>query len=185
MSCQVLLITLSDVSDRLKISSSLELEDFRPYIILAQELYLSKILCKDFYDEIIQEYQDDSFSTENQTLYDEYIKKALVYRAYACYLAEANIHVKNSGLRTFIEDDSADKDSKSIYSMVRAYEQRADSYENFLKEYLEDNASTFPTYYANCNSCKTENSALKITSIGYDKYKKRCDKCYSVRCRCF
>lgn len=185
MSCQVLLITLSNVSDRLKISSTLELEEYRPYILLAQDLYLSKILCKDFFDEIVTEYQNDSLSDVNQTLYDDYIKNALVYRSYALYLSEANIHVKNSGLRTFIEEDSSDKDSKAIYSMVSMYNQRADSYENFLKEHLEDFASTYPTYYTNCNSCKTTSSALKITSIGYDKHQKECDKCNSPRCRCF
>ena len=190
MSCQTLLITLADLQSRVKISSTLDVDDIKPYIILAQDLHLRKYLCKPFFDEIIQEYTDDDFSTANQSLYDDYIKPALVYRSYALYLSEANLHVKNSGVRLFTEDDSQESTDSRLKSMVSRYEQTANSFENFLREHLEDNASTYPTYYANCDRCNTSSSALKITSIGktrtnYDQYKEVCNKCNSPRCRCF
>jgi len=63
------------------------------HIRRAQWQYIRPVLGKDFYDEILSE-KAATFSTANQTLYDDYIKPAMQY--YSLSVAAVNMHAKSS-----------------------------------------------------------------------------------------
>lgn len=167
MACRTLFISQEDFKDRVDLSDNVLSKYILPNIASVQDRYIKKILCKDFYDELIEQVDADTLTSANETLVDDYIKPAMVFRAYARYIATANIYNTASGFRKFREDNSDIAENSDMTALLSQAESDAMYYEKELYDYLENNEDDYPTYRDNCKCSKTKGLAnFKITAIG-------------------
>jgi hypothetical protein len=167
MPCRTLFISQEDFKDRVNLSDNVLSKYIIPSIALVQDRHIRKILCNDFYNELIEQLEDDTVTTANQTLIDDYIKPAMVYRSYARYVATANVFSSASGMRKYLEQDSEPATSADLASIIGQAESDALFYERELYEFLEDNEDDYPTYRDNCKCGKVKSiTNFKISKVG-------------------
>jgi hypothetical protein len=172
MPCRTLLISQEDFNERVDLSANILSKYVIPNIALVQDRYLKKILCKDFYDEIIYQVENEALTTANETLLDDYIKPAMVYRAYARYLGTANVFSTPSGHRKYVEENSEAATPADMALPIKQAESDALYYETQLEEYLENNQDDYETWRDECSCLKKTITSFKISKIGKGYNKK-------------
>jgi deoxyribodipyrimidine photolyase len=170
MACRTLFINQEDFKDRVDLSENVLSKYIIPNIASVQDRYIKKIICKDFYDELIVQVENESLTSANETLVDDYIKPAMVFRAYARYVATANVFSTPSGFRKYREDNSDSAEAADMSAFINQANSDANYYESELSNFLENNLDDYPTYR---DECKCSNikamSNFKISSIGKKK----------------
>jgi hypothetical protein len=172
MACRTLFISQEDFKDRVDLSDNVLSKYIIPNIASVQDRYIKKILCKDFYDELIAQIDAGTLTTANETLIDDHIKPAMVFRSYARYLATANIFSTPAGFRKFREDNSDAAEAADMSAFLNQANSDATYYERELYEFLENNKDDYPTYRDECNCGNIKSvTNFKISAIGVG-YKK-------------
>lgn len=166
MACRTLFISQQDFKDRVDLSDNVLSKYIVPNIALVQDRYIKKVLCKTFYDELISEIDAGTLTVVNDTLVDDYIKPAMVYRSYARYLATSNVFSTPSGFRKLREDNSDVAEVADMQALMNQANSDAAYYERELIDYLENNEDDYPTFRDNCKCSTKSNSGFKITGIG-------------------
>lgn len=170
MACRQLFINSEDFKNRVDISENVEARYLTPYIGLSQDRYLKIIICKEFYTEIETQLIDDTLTTANRALLDDYIKPALVYRTYERYLTYANYKSTPAGIRVLSDEDSTAADTRAVENMSKLAASDAVYYEGVLSQFLEDNKDDYPTWRDNCKCVDSPSTSdFKISSIGKGK----------------
>lgn len=166
MACRTLFISQQDFKDRVDLSDNILSKYIVPSIALVQDRYIKKILCKLFYDELIAQIDASTLTAANDTLVDDYIKPAMVYRSYARYLANSNVFSTPSGFRKYKEENSDTAEVADMQALMNQANSDAAYYERELIDYLENNEDDYPTFRDNCKCGPKISSGFKITSIG-------------------
>jgi hypothetical protein len=167
MACRTLFISQQDFKDKVDLSENVLSKYIIPNIASVQDRYIKKILCKSFYDELIDELDGGNVTTANQTLIDDYIKAAMVYRSYARYLASANVFNTPAGFRKFREDNSEGAEAADMAALMNQANSDANYYERELFDFLNNNLDDYPTYRDECQCGKLKSiTNFKISSIG-------------------
>lgn len=146
-------------------------EDDKKYdmvLLLAQDT-LKTLLGEDFYNEIETQYNTDSLSPDNDTLYENYLKKYLAWQTNFYYLKFANLSATPTGIREFTDENSSVASDVKMYAHEKNVLQIVNQYKvamiNYLNLSQENDSTKFPLYEP---SCKTE-IGFGITSVsGYD-----------------
>lgn len=160
---------LSDNIDEKKVKSSLE---------IAQE-YLKDILGGEFYEQIETQYapSNDTFSTENATLYEDYIKKYLAWTTYYDFLGFSQSDSTPTGEREHNDENSTILDDVKLYSKAENVRRRSEYYKNRLKSYMRLQQRIDILNYPLWKDCCEDNFSWGISGIERDSYK---DKVISV-----
>jgi hypothetical protein len=141
-----LLISKSDFSEYVDVSSNVAEKYFDRHILTAQNRYLRPILGDAFYDEILQDKETGYYGTGIETLIDTYIKPYLVWRSYQVYLPYSTVFLTGQGPKVFKEDFSDTPSDRRISIMTDEAKSNAQFYERILYDYLRDNKETFTTW---------------------------------------
>lgn len=166
MACRTLFISQEDFKDRVDLSDNVLSKYIIPNIAMVQDRYIRKIICKDFYDELITQIDGGTLTADNQTLVDDYIKPAMVFRSYSRYLPTANTFSTPAGFRRFRDDNSESAEAADMQASINQANSDSNFYEKELYDFLENNLDDYPTYRDNCKCAKKVLSGFKITSIG-------------------
>lgn len=173
MSCRYIFITPDDYKNRVDISENVNPRYVIPYAAVAQDRYLKGILCNDLYAELEEQSINDTLTTANETLINDYIKPFLVFKTYENYLAYANYKSTPAGIISTKGEDYELVSDAGRNIMIRDTASNAKYYEGVLRKYLEDNKDTFTQWRDQCYSCNDHgNGSFKITSVG-GKYNKK------------
>ena len=143
----------------------------------AQEM-LEMLIGDDLYAEIVSEFDANSLSAANTTLFN-YIKKFLAWQAYQFWLPKANFKDTRSGFRVMREDNSDAATEKDMATLIRDIKMWAQTQKEKLVQFLDDNCSTYPLYECNCGKNKRTGTGFHITSVG----KKHPHGCECNSCR--
>lgn len=128
----------------------------------AQET-LRMILSESFYTEINTQFDANSLTTVNTSLFDPYIKQYVAWQAYEYWLEKANFNFTRSGVRVHTDESSEVATDKSMGELLRAAKQTTQLYKGLMMTYLKDNSTNYPLY-SDCGS-KRFGSGFHITSI--------------------
>lgn len=135
---------------------------YKPHVIMAQK-DLREILGAEFYAQIESQYP--SYSGDNLTLYNNYIKDFLAWQTYAYYLGMSQADSTPTGERSFNDENSALLADVQLYSReknVKNYAKRfRDDIINYLRITQSNDSTKFPLW---TDTCKTEYS-FGITAI--------------------
>lgn len=111
---------------------------------------LKFILGKAFYEQIVAQFVASSFSTDNDALYDPYIKKFLAWQAYEFYAIRANVYESRTGFRTFREDNSEVVSESTMANIINEAKHWTQYYKGemltFIKQQRRIDSSKYPLY---------------------------------------
>lgn len=149
---------------------SLNTDDKKYNIILKDaQMDLEDILGQEFYAEIETQYDQNTFTSDNDTLYEGYIKDFLAWQAYFHYLKFANIEATPTGIREFTDENSSLIADVKMYSLEKNVKQKAIRYRdrmiNYIKTQQANDSTKFSLYTDGCK----EQMSFAITSISKDK----------------
>jgi hypothetical protein len=160
------LIPISYLNEACFLSLNTDDKKFRMCLKIAQE-DLRDLLSKTFYEQIETQYNSDptTFSANNNTLYEDYIKNYLAWHTYYNYLKFANSDPTPTGIREFNDENSSVISDVKMYSLEKNILARANTYKfrmlNYIKLKKTENADNFPLF---TDTCKPQFS-FGITSV--------------------
>ena len=162
MDCKNQLITKNEIIKACALSKNAD--DSRVNVCIKQAMNrLRVVLCRDFFNELMTEFNTETYTGLNETLVEDYIRPYLSWLAYEIYtLIGAQANTK-AGFREHLDEDSqpvTDQRLKSI--MKNAYEQ-SEFYKSLMLEYLYDNEDDFATWKASGCYCLEPKTTFKIT----------------------
>lgn len=116
---------------------------------------LADLIGREFYAQLETQYDNDTFSTDNDTFYEGYVKDYLAWQTYLIYIGFANQNSTPTGIREFNDENSsvvADVKmyalEKNVLKMVNYYKYRLI---NFLKLEQEKDSTKYPMFTAECD----------------------------------
>ena len=181
MDCKNQLITKNELIKICALSENAD--DSRVNVSIQQaQNALRALLCKDFFNELIAEFNAETYTGLNETLVENYIRPFLSWLAYEKYCLIGSQSNTKAGFREHLDDDSqpvTDNRLKSI--MKNAYEQ-SEFFKADLLDYMYENENSFPTWKSSGCYCITPTSTFKITGAGTKK--NECTTERQFRCGC-
>lgn len=141
--------------------------DDKKYLMAIKDaqMDLEDILGKEFYDEILSQYDAQTFTTDNDTLYEDYIKIYLAWRTYFHYLKFSDVEATPTGLREFTDQNSSLLTDVKKYSFEKNIQEKAERYKfrmiSYLKFQQSQDSDKYPLWTDRCK----EEMSFAITSI--------------------
>lgn len=125
---------------------------------------LSDVLGGQFFDEIVTQYPS-TLSTDNATLYEDYIKKYLAWNTYYIYLGFAQVNSTPTGIRAFNDENSSLASDIQMHALEKNVLANAVKYKqkliNFLCLEKEKDSTKYPLYHCQCK----EEMSFAITAV--------------------
>jgi hypothetical protein len=146
------------------ISQNLLIAKFNQYLLAAQE-DLRDILQREFYEQIESQYPAFSGASDNQTLYNDYIRNFLAWRVRLESIAFGDVDNTPTGEREFNDENSSLLTDVKKFSLEKNIRNKVTLYRNriinYIKEQQSNDSTKFPLWE---DSCKEEMS-FAITAI--------------------
>jgi len=144
------IVTTSDVVTECIPDASFDGEVFTNYILPAQRSYLRDLLGEDYYNTILTSVETTTWVTEDETLYDNFIKKMMCWYVLYDSLPQVRNHITSQGIMVNDTEFSA-QSSRGDYGALRnSILAQAERWKKDLKQYVEDiqgdNSSAYPDY---------------------------------------
>ena len=166
MSERKLLIPLAYINEATFASDNINEKKMKGSLEEAQE-DLKDMLGVEFYEQIETQYApaNDTFSTANATLYEDYLKQFLAWQSYYYSMGFAQSDSTPTGQREFKDDNSEILSDVKQFAFEKNVRRRATKYKfailNYLKQQQAQLSTNFPLY---TESCKEELS-FAISSV--------------------
>jgi hypothetical protein len=120
----------------------------------------------EFYNEIETQYDDENLSTDNDNLYENYIKKFLAWQTYFYYLKFANTNATPTGIREFNDENSTIASDVKMYSLEKNVKERARKYMYSMINYMNESKNIDSTKFPLWNCTNKEYMSFSITAVG-------------------
>lgn len=148
------LIPLSYLNEACFLSLNVDAKKYQMVLKIAQDT-LKDVLGGEFYDHIETQYDADTLSAANQTLYENYIKDFLAWQTYYYYIKFANVDSTPTGIREFNDDNSSVVADVKIYALEKNVTEMVNRYKyaiiNFLKLEQEKDSTAYPLFESKCD----------------------------------
>ena len=144
------IVTVAEVATECIPNSSFDTEVFTNYILPTQRQYLRDLLGEDYYNTILTSVETGSWVTENETLYDNFIKQTMCW--YILYEALPQVRNKVTSQGIMVNDtEFSQQSSRNDYGALRnSILSTAERWKNDLKQYVndiqDDNSSAYPDF---------------------------------------
>lgn len=165
------LIPLNYLTEACFLSQNINEKEFKMNLKLAQE-DLMDILGPEFYEEIEDQYNanGDTFTTDNSTLYENYLKDYLAWRTYSIYLGFSQSKSTPTGERQFLDENSTILDDVKFFSKEKNVNNRAERYKNKIINFLRLEQSKDSTKYPLWEDQCADQFGWGISSITRDSH---------------
>jgi hypothetical protein len=148
--------------DETVINGNVDGEVLEPYILVAQNLHIEKILGTNLYDKIVSDLSG-TISGNYKKLLDDYIHPALLqWSLYEC-LPFVNYKFTNKAITTSSSDNSESIELTELQYLRQSVRDVAEYYSQRVIDYIKDNESLFPEYTSNGDNC----SDISASSSSY------------------
>ena len=159
------MITILDIgylytACRLSANVSPELYDI---FLKRAQLDLKEVLGAEFYKQIVDEYP--SYTGDNETLYDDYIKDFLAWVTYGYYLKMSDLAPTPTGIREFNDENSSVLSDVKKFSHEKNVLEFANFYKNRMINFLKESQANDSTKYPLYKSCDKTVYTFGITSV--------------------
>jgi len=158
-----LILELSFLTEACLLDKNIDERKFKLCLKEAQE-NLRAVLGLEFYEEIEDQYPG-SFTTDNNTLYEDYVKDFLAWQTYSEFIAFSQLDSTPTGFREHTDDNSTIAQDMRFFSLSKNVRIKADTYKNkivnFLKLSQEQDSTKYPLY----QGCSLQTFSFGITSV--------------------
>ena len=144
-----LFITPNELKQSTIIDGSVDPDIIVPFIELAQDVWIQSMLGTDLYTRLKAGIIADDLTAAELTLWNDYIKKPLIYYTAADFLPFSSYQIKQAGTYKHNADNSQNADKSEVDALTQKYTQIAQRYADRLVKYLNHFSSTYPQYNTN------------------------------------
>lgn len=176
MAVTTYIITISDFKERVDISENILTTKIQAQIGPTQEQFGIKILCREFYAEVLAHVAGTTVTTAITALLP-FLKDFLVYKTYARYLVGSPVMMTPAGPRTSIDETSEIASDKQISEIIALARNDANYYQDQLVNFLCLNQDDYPTWKDSLCGCldnRTKNNN-QFSIVGGNKRRTRID----------
>lgn len=151
------LIPFAFLKEACFLSDKIDERKFQPSLTEAQA-DLKNLIGGEFYDQIETQYSTvpPSLSSDNNTLYQDYLKNFLAWQTYYYYLGFANSDSTPTGEREFVEEGSTILSDVKMFSKERNIKNLAQRWKdrtvNFLVLEQSKDSTKYPLYVQRCDN---------------------------------
>lgn len=144
-------------------------EDDKKYAMCLKmaERDLREIVGRDYFAELETQFTENTFTEDNEALYEDSIKDYLAWRTYFHYLKFSNVTATPTGIRTFNDENSSLAEDIQMYSLEKHVKEQFVSYQNgivtFIKKTRATNSNAYPLYDDACGANPANN--FSITAV--------------------
>ena len=117
-----------------------------PAIIDSQLMGLQPIVGTMLYDNLCQMVEDNTLTTEYQTLIDNFIAPYLLNKTQAYLCMNLYAKQRNAGMVTYLDTNQQQLDISAVKFIKAEFESKSTFYANRLVDFLTANSSTYPEY---------------------------------------
>lgn len=166
------LIPLSYLNEACFLSLNIDEKKFKMVLKISQE-DLRDILGGEFYEEIETQYDpaNDTFTTANATLYEDYLKDYLAWATYHRFLGFSQSESTPTGERSFNDDNSTLLADVALYSKEKNVKAMVSRYKDNIINYLRLQRSIDSTSFPLWQDCYKEEFGFGISCIERDAEK--------------
>jgi len=171
MAVSTYIITSSDFEGRADISQNILTPRLQAQIAPVQEQFGIKILCREFYAEVLDVVSGTTTSAVIDTLLP-FLRDFLVYKTYARYLVGAPVMMTPAGPRTSIDATSEIASDKLISEVLALARNDANFYQDTLVNFLTLNADDYSTWrdsICGCNDKRRTKNNNQFSIVGANK----------------
>lgn len=144
-----LFITPNELKQSTIIDGSVDADIILPFIELSQEIHIQNFLGSNLYDRLQEGIEADDLTANELTLWNDYIKDALIYYAAADFLPFSSYQIKQAGTYKHSAENSINADKSEVDSLAHKYTQFAQRYADRLVKYLCANSDLYEEYNNN------------------------------------
>ncbi len=153
------------------ITSDVDVSDFIPYLVIAQDLYIAPLVGEPLMDELITQIESNSLSSHNSSLI---VKIAPVLAFYTVYqgLPFHWASIVNKGITIRESENSRGIDMTDLAQLRRWVKDDAERFARLLTEFLCKCRSNYPLWrptegFGCCNDVITEGSTRNDYDSGF------------------
>lgn len=147
------LIPLSYLNEACFLSLNVDPKKYQMLLKIAQD-NLKQLLGAEFYAQIETQYDTTTFSTDNDALYEGYIKDYLAWRTYYEYCGFSNADETPTGTRKFKDENSDLLSDVELYSRQKNIGLKVSMYRgemiSFLRLEQEKDSTKYPMWEEKC-----------------------------------
>lgn len=140
------LISENYIKENSPVTANLNMKDLFPHIRAAQELFLQNIMGSQFYDDILEKYENQTLTPDETVLVSDFIKPAVLWRTIDLALPWLQLNLRAKGVLVNTDDNANPASTFDLKYLKNEASNRAEFHENLLVKYLCKNTSTFPLY---------------------------------------
>jgi len=165
-----LLISKNDLIEQCSVSINVDDKDANVAIKQAHNK-LKAIFCRDFYNELLTQYEAGTLTADNTALMS-YVIDYLVWEAYVSLTVVGSFSHTKSGFREHTDENSNPVDNNRIAMIKKNAEEQANLYRGEMMAFINENIDNYSTYKtSDCYTCQRTQPAFKISGAGSkDRY---------------
>ena len=133
------------------IDGSVDINKYKQYIKIAQQIHLQNYLGTKLYDKISNDIIAGTLTGDYLTLVNKYVKPMLIHFAMVDYLPFAAFQVSNGGIFKHRPESSEVATKDEIDYLVTKHRDFAQFYTRRFIDYMDFNQGLYPEYYSSNN----------------------------------
>jgi len=155
------LISIDEIALLSGFDSNIDNNSISPFIFMAQNSDIKRVLGTDLYDKIVSDYENETLAGVYETIYNDYASIILAYYTCSYYLKLGSFKVSQNGAYLVTPENTAQLTDEERSRKADLYEKLAVNLEIKLIEYL--NTLVIPEWVApNQTSAATTFPWLKV-----------------------
>jgi len=158
------LIPIAYLNEACFLSLNTDDKKYQMCLKIAQDTF-EDLIGTEYYNEITTQYESDTLTADNDSLYDPFIKDYLAWLTYFIYLGFSDADSTPTGIREFSEENSNVLSDVKKFSLEKNVRKMMMDYKarllNFLKLEQAKDSSKYPLYKQKCDS----DFGFAITSV--------------------
>lgn len=143
-------ITETYLKTNTPITANVDVTDVTPYIATQAQLRVMPILGTVFYDHLLEAYNDQTLTPEEEALV-LFIQPVVAWRSAEDAIFGLTYQLKNKGLQTQFGDNSSSVSRSEVAFGMEHYAQKASFFEQRLIRWLLANRNLFPQFISTAN----------------------------------
>ena len=134
-------------------------EDIRPFISVAEEIWVIPIIGRALYDELIEQVSKNEITPENSTLLVKVYQLEAIATLYEA-LPFVKSHISEVGITNGKSENSESISSTDFANLKNHLLTQIEVLKKMLKKFLEDNKDCYPSYVSDVCTCDGDSTDI-------------------------
>ena len=148
MSNNVILVSEEKVKAFSSINDNVSVELLLPSIGISQDIGLQSLLGTKFLDHLKDAVSNNTLTSAESLLLDEYISAYLIHRGYWEVLPDIFFRMKNKGISIGLSENSSPASVDDMRYLRSIQQNRFEFYQHRMLDFIKNNQSDYPDYFS-------------------------------------